>query len=91
MGKNNKGWVADLRWIVKSANFAKIVNGNYIERRVKFNPESYAQCADAERRAIASAILEARHGNRDGKDGVVRIVHSVPVRGEEHGGNSRVG
>ena len=29
VGNNKSGWVADLRWIVKPANFTKILNGNY--------------------------------------------------------------
>ena len=29
LGDNDRGWTADLRWLVKSQNFAKVINGNY--------------------------------------------------------------
>lgn len=39
-GKVN-GWVADLRWIVRSQNFAKIMNGNYVnrEKQTRLDPK----------------------------------------------------
>lgn len=32
MGKNDRGWTADLRWLVKAENFAKVLEGRYQPR-----------------------------------------------------------
>jgi hypothetical protein len=29
MGDSERGWMADLRWLVRSQNFAKVINGSY--------------------------------------------------------------
>lgn len=29
LGNNDRGWKADLRWLVNASNFAKVMNGNY--------------------------------------------------------------
>ncbi len=29
MGDSERGWMADLRWLVRSQNFTKVINGNY--------------------------------------------------------------
>ena len=37
--KNNRNWIANFDWIIKSANLAKILDGNY-ENRTNTNPAS---------------------------------------------------
>ena len=34
LGDNDKGWTADLRWLVRPSNFAKVINGNYMKKTV---------------------------------------------------------
>lgn len=34
VGQNDRGWTADLAWVMKPANFAKVMQGNY-ERRME--------------------------------------------------------
>ena len=37
MGHNDRGWQADLRWLVKPTNFAKVMNGNYNRNKRPFS------------------------------------------------------
>ena len=60
MGKK-KNWQADLRWLIRQQNFAKVLNGVYhrdIEHDIK--PETYAQAQDFERRKRAAWLLRER-------------------------------
>lgn len=36
MGHNDRGWQADLRWLVKPTNFAKVMNGNFHQNKRPF-------------------------------------------------------
>ena len=42
-GENNKGWVANFDWIFKSANFIKILEGNYKNTKNNNNGTDHAQ------------------------------------------------
>jgi len=33
MGHNDRGWTADLEWLVRPTNFAKVLDGKYLEKR----------------------------------------------------------
>ena len=33
MGHNDRGWTADLEWLVRPTNFAKVLDGKYVEKR----------------------------------------------------------
>ncbi len=37
MGHNDRGWLADLRWLVKPTNFAKVMNGNFHQNKRPFS------------------------------------------------------
>lgn len=42
-GKNNRNWIANFDWIIKDANFAKILDGNYNNNAPNRTQQSYEQ------------------------------------------------
>lgn len=68
---HKKNWQADLRWLIRSQNFAKVANGVYhrdIEHQIQ--PENYGQLQDAERRQRTEVLYreEMKNAERQRED-----------------------
>ena len=55
-GQNNRGWVATLDWILKPANFEKILSGNYDNNRNNENNWACNQRNKPSERDISAAV-----------------------------------
>jgi len=67
---DKKDWMADLRWMVRSQNFAKILNGAY-HKDIKpqdIKPQTYGQAQDAESRQMARYLLEKESDKNKQRD-----------------------
>jgi len=74
-----KNWQADLRWLIRAQNFAKVANGVYhrdVEHQIK--PETYAQSEDAERRQRAKWLLEEEAKDALRKRDVQEDIKALP-------------
>ncbi len=45
-GKNNRDWSATFDWLIKEANMAKVLNGNYDNKENTSNQEKHSYCLD---------------------------------------------
>ncbi len=46
LGKNNRGWVVTFDWFVRPNNFVKVLEGNYLDKKIIDKKGRYIEDSD---------------------------------------------